>query len=97
MKALFVITAPAGEVVPQRSTTESTGTAAATVTETAVVGPSPEDSEALSLSQLKYNFQQRMNEAIRQQRERMRILLNDVDSVSCQYPLPEIAHPRFSV
>ncbi len=78
--------------IPQRSTTESTGTAAATVTET-VVGPSPEDLEALSLSQLKYNLQQRMNEAIRQQRERMRIL----DSVSCQYPLHEIAHPRFSV
>lgn len=36
--------------------------------------------ESLSLTQLKINFQQRMNEAIRQQRERMRTLLNDVDS-----------------
>jgi hypothetical protein len=49
---------------------------------------SPEDAETLSLSQLKYNFQQRMNEAIRQQRERMRLLLNDVDSVStCSFLL----------
>ena len=42
---------------------------------------SPEGSDTQSLSQLKQNFQERMNEAIRQQRERMRVLLNDVDSV----------------
>ena len=36
--------------------------------------------ESPLLSQLKANFQQRMNDAIKQQRERMRALLNDVDT-----------------
>jgi len=40
----------------------------------------PTDAEGKSLAELKMSFTMRMNEAIRMQRERMRVLLSDVDS-----------------
>lgn len=42
--------------------------------------PPRTDAEGKSLAELKMSFTMRMNEAIRMQRERMRVLLSDVDS-----------------
>jgi hypothetical protein len=42
--------------------------------------PSPVDAQGKSLAELKMSFTNRMNEAIRMQRERMQSLLSDVDS-----------------
>ena len=42
--------------------------------------PSPLDAQGKSLAELKMSFTNRMNEAIRLQRERMQSLLSDVDS-----------------
>lgn len=44
------------------------------------VSPTRTDAEGKSLAELKMSFTMRMNEAIRLQRERMRVLLSDVDS-----------------
>jgi hypothetical protein len=44
------------------------------------ISPPRTDAEGKSLAELKMSFTMRMNEAIRMQRERMRVLLSDVDS-----------------
>lgn len=49
--------------------------------------------ESPLLSQLKANFQQRMNDAIKQQRERMRALLNDVDTKIVTLKSENLAYP----
>jgi hypothetical protein len=51
------------------------------------------DTESKSIEELKMSFTMRMNEAIRMQRERMRVLLSDVDnkivSIKKEHGLPE--------
>ena len=53
----------------------------------------PKDAEGKSLEELKMSFTMRMNEAIRMQRERMRLLLSDVDnkivSLKMEHGLPK--------